>query len=307
MTRCLRGRGKCRSMPPVSADQSSGVKEESVPEWGTYVPGLVARIWLKLLHAMPVCVGCRRLALWLRKPLKAMLKGWVDVEVWGLRLRLRARGNLSEQRLIYMPQFLDRAEREALAEQLNGGGVFLDIGANAGIYSLWVASLGRDNVRVEAFEPDPELCAGLAFNIETNGLDQVRVNESALGREVGVMHLVAGENNKGENRVEAEGESQATGNEVKMTTLKRFLEECEIDRVAAMKIDIEGHELDVLEPFFAEASEDVWPQLLICEVVHDADSRLVSLFEQSGYRLVGKGRLNSIFQRTKGEYGGSAT
>jgi hypothetical protein len=31
----------------------------------------------------------------------------VDVVVWGLKLRLKSKGNLSEQRLIFMPQFLD--------------------------------------------------------------------------------------------------------------------------------------------------------------------------------------------------------
>ena len=273
------------------------MSDSSPPTWGAYAPGPLVRTWLKWLHGMPVCGICRRLALWLRKPLKSALDGWVDVEVWGLRLRLRSRGNLSEQRLIFMPQFLDRAEREGLANQLSGGGVFLDIGANAGVYSLWVASMGRADVQVEAFEPDPELCASLAFNLQTNGLDGVRVNELALGRAEGAMQLVAGEGNKGENRVTDGRAAQEGGREVRVTTLKRFLEERGIDRVDAMKIDIEGHELDVLEPFFTDAPSEWWPRLLICEVVHDADSRLVALLERSGYALSGKGRLNSIFQR----------
>jgi hypothetical protein len=77
-----------------------------------------------------------RLALWLRKPLKSALPEYTDVLVWGLRLRLRSRGNLSEQRLILMPQFLDHRELSTLADFMSGGGVFLDIGANAGVYSL---------------------------------------------------------------------------------------------------------------------------------------------------------------------------
>lgn len=277
----------------------TAASNQSESPWGTFAPSFFVKNWLKLLHGMPISSGSRRLALWLRKPLKVLIKGWVDLEVWGLRLRLRSRGNLSEQRLIYMPQFLDRIERETLARELKEGGVFLDIGANAGVYSMWVASLRQPNVRVEAFEPDPELCAGMAFNLATNKISNVRINQLALGREEGRMRLVSGDGNKGENRVEKDG-IEGDGYDVEMTTLKFFLKQQEIHQIIAIKIDIEGHEVDVLAPFFQDCPEELWPRLLICEVVHDNDSRLLNLLERSGYKLAGKGRLNTIFQRNIG-------
>lgn len=274
----------------------AAANSQSEPQWGAFAPGFIVKKWLGLLHGMPVSSKNRRLALWLRKPLKFLVDGWVDIEVWGLRLRLRSKGNLSEQRLIYMPQFLDQTERQALADSLKDGGLFLDIGANAGIYSLWVASLRKSNIRIEAFEPDPELCAGLAFNLAANQIGNVKINQMALGRQEGTMRLVKGDGNKGENRVEAEG-AAGEGLDVEMTTLKQFLAKRGMDRVDALKIDIEGHEVDVLEPFFRDCPESVWPRLLICEVVHDADSRLLNLLNGSGYKIAGKGRLNTIFHR----------
>lgn len=264
--------------------------------WGTFAPGFIVKKWLGLLHQMPTSSTSRRLALWLRKPLKFLIDGWVDVEVWGLRLRLRSKGNLSEQRLIYMPQFLDQTERKALADALKDGGLFLDIGANAGIYSLWMASLRKSNIQVEAFEPDPELCAGMTFNLASNQIGNVRINQIALGRQEGKMRLVTGDGNKGENRVEADG-AEGGGHEVEMTTLKQFIAKRGIEQIDAVKIDIEGHEVDVLEPFFQDCPESVWPRLLICEVVHDKDSRLLDLLKLSGYKIAGKGRLNTIFKR----------
>ena len=49
----------------------------------------------------------------------------VDVEVWGLKLRLHSRGNLSEQRLLLMPQHLDELERRTLARELKAGDVVI--------------------------------------------------------------------------------------------------------------------------------------------------------------------------------------
>lgn len=264
--------------------------------WGTFTPSASVRCWLRLLHALPQGQVWRRLALWLRKPVKCMLCGWVDLEIWGLKLRLRSQGNLSEQRLIFMPQYLDDTERREIASILQDGGVFLDIGANAGVYSLWVSSLRLPNVRVEAFEPDPELCASLEFNLHTNSLENVRVNPLALGRSEGRMSLISTAGNKGENRVSKNSTDEAARS-VEMTTLPRFLEKCGIDRIHALKIDIEGHEADALEPMFNECAPSAWPRLLICEVVHDSDQRLANLIDQAGYQLHAKGRLNGIYLR----------
>lgn len=267
----------------------------TVLPWGAYAPSSWLFYCLKGLHALPNNSACRRIALWLRKPVKGMLAEWVDIEIWGLRLRLRARGNLSEQRLILMPQYLDSLERYEIAKAMAGGGVFLDIGANAGVYSLWVASLRLPSIRVEAFEPDPELCAALRFNMHTNGLDVVRLNPIALGRHQGSMHLISGAGNKGENQVTTEGGEGATS--IEMTTLPRFLEHSDIQRIEALKIDIEGHEVEALEPFFRDCPASLWPRLLICEWVHDPKHQLSHLLDQAGYRLKAKGRLNGIYTR----------
>jgi len=234
------------------------------------------------------------LALWLRKPLKDSLSEWVDVVVWGLRLRLRARGNLSEQRMIFMPQFLDRAERLEIASELRNGGVFLDIGANAGAYSLWAASIGGPGTRIEAFEPDPELCTSLRFNKDENALWSINIHVLALGRREGEMSLIRGKANRGENRVQEVVTGDALS--VRMSTLPRFLGEHGIQKIDVLKIDIEGYECDALEPLFLETPRVMWPGLLICEVVHDEDNELTALLQKNGYRLTARGRLNGIYR-----------
>lgn len=261
--------------------------------WGRYALGPLASLWRTLLCSLPPGKPWRRLALWIRKPLKNTLKPWVDIRVWGLKLRLRGTGNLSEQRLILMPQFLDTEELAAIQSALSEGGTFFDIGANAGGYCLKIASLRRGDIRIEAFEPDPELCDSLRFNLDTNELSSVHLNQIALGRRQGKVTLISGEGNKGQNQVVS---GEANGVSVEMTTLPHFMEQNGIKTINALKIDIEGYECDALEPLFSEMPTTAWPQLLICEVVHDESNQLAALLERTGYKLVKSGRLNGIYR-----------
>lgn len=272
----------------------------AAPAWGAHSPAGWRRAWLVLLHAIPTGSAFRRVALWLRKPLKTAFGPWVDLTVWGLRLRIRSQGNLSEQRLLLMPQFLDTAERMALADALHFGGNFLDIGANAGVYSLWVSSIRAPGLRVDAFEPDPELCTALRFNLATNALDSVRLHSLALGASEGEVLLKAGAGNKGENHITTAADptssAATTGIRVAMTTLPVFLAREKITRIDALKIDVEGHEVSVLTPLFASTQRSVWPRLLICELTHDRESRLAALLAENGYTLRARGRLNGIYR-----------
>jgi FkbM family methyltransferase len=66
--------------------------------------------------------------------------------------------------------------------RLPEGGVFLDVGAYFGWYSLVVAR-ERRNTRVLAFEPVPASWARLEENRRRNGLENVRAVRAALGAE----------------------------------------------------------------------------------------------------------------------------
>lgn len=271
-------------------------RQERVNRWvpeepfGSFAVKGLKRAWLGVVRSAPT----RRLALWLRRPLKRRLGDWIDTRIWGLNLRLRTAGNLSEERLIYMPKHLDWAEREALAREVGDGEVFLDVGANAGVYSLWMASFRRRGVRVEAFEPDPELCARFRANLRRNDLNNVTLHECALGAKEGHAALTRVEGNLGENSLVSGGSGEC----VPVRTLNSVLRERGIGSVAAIKIDVEGGERSVLEGWFATTSPEFRPRMVICEwMPGQADPEVVLLLREAGYGIVGHGRLNGIFKR----------
>ena len=51
-----------------------------------------------------------------------------------------------------------------------------------------------------------------------------------------------------------------------METLPEMLRERGIDKITALKIDVEGFEVAVLKPFFEMVPRSGWPSLIICEI-----------------------------------------
>lgn len=269
---------------------------ETSGKWGEYAPRFWVRTWIGLCRSLPSGGIFRRFGLWLRHPLKYGITGPIDTRLWNLKLRLNPRGNLSEERWLFLAQFSDLMERRLLVEVLKPGAVFFDIGANAGFYSFWVWSCFKDQVRIEAFEPDPELCARIRFNLASNEIRSLHLNPIALSDQCGTARLLIGAKNRGTNRLQT---GASDGVSVEMMPLADFVARHGLARIDAMKIDVEGHEDKILGHFFAHAPPALHPRLLICETLDKGhgDDPLRNLIERAGYHPLARGRMNTVFQK----------
>ena len=222
----------------------------------------------------------------------------VDIESLGAKMRLYPSGNVCEKRVLFTPQYFDAVERELLASRLRDGFTFIDIGANIGAYSLFVAARAGRGARILAVEPQPEIFARLAFNIAQNPFGTVKAVACALADKPGELTLFIDPTNRGESSVRILNSSAGTSVKVPAMTLLSLVEGEGYDRIDAIKLDVEGAEDLILEPFLRDAPQALWPGFIIIE-----DSRqrwqtdLVSLLERSGYKLVAQTRLNLMFER----------
>lgn len=115
----------------------------------------------------------------------------------------------------------------------------IDVGANYGLYSYYLARMGKS---VEAFEPLP----GCARSISAFQSPQIRLHNVALSSAPGVMRLstpvIGG--------VPYPASSTFTPvegpHEVSEVLVKR-LDDYAFEDVCLLKIDVEGHELEVLK------------------------------------------------------------
>jgi FkbM family methyltransferase len=122
--------------------------------------------------------------------------------------------------------------------------VVLDVGANAGIYSLAALAVQRD-ATVHAFEPTPEIAARLRATAKLNGLDHLYVHEAAVFSKNGQATLMRfrGElgTNEGMNFI-SEDIGDSGDEHVQTVCLDQFCQDHSIDHVDLLKLDIQGHE-----------------------------------------------------------------
>jgi len=132
-----------------------------------------------------------------------------------------------------------------LEKILSPGGVFVDVGANFGVYALVASKLVGETGRVLAFEPTAQSFATLQQNIALNHFSNVGAFQVALAQTVGKSWLYHARDPVG-NSLGKDPLWRDEGEEVQTEALDNLLGEKGVERVDAIKIDVEGAEELVL-------------------------------------------------------------
>ncbi len=269
--------------------------------FGSYPPSAIQSWLMAMGHRMPDTWGGRRGASLIRSVLKRWSDQPIDAVRLGSRMRLYANGNASEKRLMTSPQFFDPGELAILERALRPGFVFVDIGANAGTYTLFVASRIGPGGRILAVDPHPVARQRLQCNLDLNGIDWVTIAPVALSDTTGTLQLYINDRNIGSSSLNADIEAGSPKRPIEVPTrplLDLVIEEG-FPHIDALKIDVEGVEDRILAPFFTTAPAALWPRLLLVE-----DSRahwktdLLALLRQRGYAVLLESSGNLVMSRT---------
>ena len=266
---------------------------------------------MALTEPLPDTWAGLRLAILLRRAVTMRLPypdGALDVERWGLRLRLHPRDNGCEKNLLFTPRMYEPEELAELESDIARANAqarrftFVDIGANVGLFSLFVASCTGPQARILAIEPEPGNLRRLEFNVRANPGVPITIIPKALSDEAGVVAVELDQRDRGGTRtkkIDQPGAATATVR-VPSQTLLDVLAGEGVDAVDAVKIDVEGSEDLILAPFFRNAPPQLWPRLVIVE-----DSRpswkvdLMSIMQECGYELVALTRHKNLMLRLK--------
>ncbi len=268
--------------------------------YGTYAPtGLVARIAQRTQTLDEHSWRGRRMAMLLRRIAISLLGGRpLDVERYGARMRLHPYNNNCEKKVLFTPQFFDSQERAILKARLSDDAVFLDVGANVGAYALFMAALTGPRARILAVEPQPDVFDRLTYNIGQNPFGTVKAIACAVADRAGELTLFIDPRNRGESSVKIVGTHKSAAIRVPAVTLLSLCRSEGIERIDAIKLDVEGAEDLILEPFLREAPESLRPALLIVEDgTEQWQLDLPALLEGYGYRRIARTRLNLVFER----------
>lgn len=196
-----------------------------------------------------------------------------------LERQVYIKGGYEKQQILEFLTRLPRTKR----------GVILDIGANVGTHSLCFALHFET---VHSFEPNSLLWSRFERNVEINGFRNMRLHYVGLGDKESEMPFYLIENNNFGlgtfSRVEQYDLPLKQVGTAKVVVGDRYLSNQEIDKIDAVKIDVQGFEPEVLRGLtntLGATRPIVW-----CEIGAGAKSKietvsdLLNLFP-TGYRL----------------------
>jgi FkbM family methyltransferase len=147
----------------------------------------------------------------------------------------------------------ESGEKEFLKKHLanrDPGSCVVDVGANKGLYSKMCLDIDPD-IRIFAIEPHPVTFETLVDTLQ--GTRAIPVNV-AMGDRAGTLSLYDHSGADGSMHASVYKEviedihgSKSVSHEVRVTTIDDFMAKESIESLVLLKIDVEGHDLSVLE------------------------------------------------------------
>jgi FkbM family methyltransferase len=175
----------------------------------------------------------------------------------------------------------------AIQEHLSSGDVFVDVGANAGYYTLLAASIVGPRGHVYALEPAPATYRKLTRNIGLNACDNVTPLRIAAGATTGEATLYGPAHGHDATSSLRHRPQEATATRVPIRPLHAVISAGHRERFKLLKVDVEGHEDDVLRGL--EPLLECGPRPMLIVEVHasynpDAPAFVASFCDRHAFR-----------------------
>jgi FkbM family methyltransferase len=268
----------------------------STAPFGAFAPNAAQRAIIALAQRSRLKRGAFRPML--SRLLNLLRAGPVDVQYQGAAFRFYHQASATERGALLNPDY-NVEELDFLRAHTPAGGVFVDVGANAGTYALPLARHVGPNGRVIAVEPHPVMVARLAFNQAASGGGNVALVAAAAGDVDGELMIETDHENYGASHVYPDASARSDAIRVPAMRLLRILQDQDVAKVDSLKIDVEGYEDRVLVGFFRDAPEALWPHAIAIEHLSRddwLDDCLADMFAR-GYTETGKTRSNTLLVR----------
>ena len=262
--------------------------------FGQYEPNFIVKVIIYITRNIGTNWFSKRLIFLFRKIAILLSRDCIDTNLFGAKLRLYTKGNVSEKRALFSPQIFEKDERDYIKSRCKDNSVFIDIGSNIGLYSFSVGSVYKEfkNTKIFSIEPHPSLFQRLKYNALQNKDIPINPREIALMDKSGEFKLDTPNENLGQGKISNTGKHKVIAK-----NLIDFIKDEKIENISAIKIDVEGNEESVIIPFIENTNKKLLPLIIIIENNKSSwKTDLIKLLEEKGYLIKKKTRMNYILE-----------
>lgn len=226
----------------------------------------------------------------LLRPVRKIGMAVAHVWPWPVRVKLRngrymyvdMRSRVG-RRLFMQGQF-DPEVFTPIRPALKPGGTFLDVGANAGFYSMLALDCVGPTGAIHAFDIDERALRCLRKTVAREGIPNLNIHAKAVSN-TDATALLEQTGDCGRTRVRENG----TGPTVATLTLDSWYQQNKVRNIQAIKMDIEGGELRALQGAVKLLQAE--KPLLVCELLTSHTSHMgykpeevINLLRSIGYK-----------------------
>ena len=192
--------------------------------------------------------------------------------------------------------------------EIPSDGVFIDIGANNGKYSIMLGNK-YINSKIIAIEPEPNNINFLKKNIELNNLKNIEVIEKGIYSDNKNMNFYIVKNNQ-EHSLDKNWRNVNKSINIRTITIDNLMKELKLKKVDLIKIDIEGVELHAIKGAL-KTIEKYKPKIIIETIDHfqiknsneiktiNQSDKILKLIYKFGYKYKRIDKLNYLFEIIK--------
>lgn len=201
-------------------------------------------------------------------------------------------------------QYTNKTFEVEVSDIAKNEGIFLDIGANIGEFSIAAAAKFK-GIKIVAFEPDPVAFICLQFNIESSNLaNRVTIINAALSDKSGSFPFYIATKNADSSFIQPKSFTEII--KVRSYRADQFMQENKVKSILFLKMDAEGFEPEILAGFGRRIDDisffaiDVGPERDGLETV----DQVKSMLESSKVRIkifseYGKRKFLNAYQETR--------
>ncbi len=154
-------------------------------------------------------------------------------------------GDWVQENIFFLGEY-EGAELQFVEKSLREGDVFIDIGANIGLYTLHASSWVGTGGKVIAFEPLPQNYQSLNNNISINNGENIVSENLAVADSKGEIEIFYNDMDANSGMASAYLTEYSGSEKIDAVSLDQYLLQHPVEKIDFIKMDIEGGEYKAL-------------------------------------------------------------